>query len=65
MWLISIFVLCQPIAQVEDYLADFLDDSFSTYAEDDSPAQVRSAAGWLAPGAGLLVDETSSSALSV
>eukprot|EP00903_Cladosiphon_okamuranus_P012918 g12061.t1 len=26
--------------EVEDFLADFLDDSFSTYAEDDSPAQV-------------------------
>lgn len=26
--------------QVEDYLADFLDDNFSTYAEDGSPAQV-------------------------
>lgn len=26
--------------QVEDFLADFLDDSFATYAEDDSPAQV-------------------------
>lgn len=26
--------------QVEDFLGDFLDDSFSTYAEDDSPAQV-------------------------
>ena len=25
---------------MEDFLADFLDDSFSTYAEDDSPAQV-------------------------
>lgn len=27
--------------QVENFLADFLDDNFSTYAEDDSPAQVR------------------------
>ncbi|CAM9706253.1 unnamed protein product [Ectocarpus fasciculatus] len=26
--------------EVENFLADFLDDSFSTYAEDDSPAQV-------------------------
>ncbi|CBN73910.1 conserved unknown protein [Ectocarpus siliculosus] len=26
--------------EVENFLADFLDDNFSTYAEDDSPAQV-------------------------
>ncbi|CAN0030596.1 unnamed protein product [Pylaiella littoralis] len=26
--------------EVEDFLGDFLDDSFGTYAEDDSPAQV-------------------------
>lgn len=41
--LIDFFVL--PIGpfycQVEDFLADALDDSFSTYAEDGSPRQVR------------------------
>eukprot|EP00904_Undaria_pinnatifida_P002828 jgi/Undpi1/12546/HiC_scaffold_6.g02215.m1 len=26
--------------EVEDFLGDFLDDNFSTYAEDESPAQV-------------------------
>ncbi|CAM9206340.1 unnamed protein product, partial [Scytosiphon promiscuus] len=26
--------------EVEDFLSDFLDDNFSTYAEDDSPAHV-------------------------
>lgn len=31
--------------QVENFLADFLDDNFSTYAEDDSPAQVRMRGG--------------------
>lgn len=30
-----------PDWQVENFLADFLDDNFSTYAEDNSPAEVK------------------------
>lgn len=33
------FVFIVP--KVEDFLADYLDDSFSTYAEDGSPREVR------------------------